>query len=67
MSLFDRQTLEGWEGDSNIFRVQDGAVVGGSLQKPIGRGNDFLCTKQEYGDFELRLQFKLLARTRTAV
>jgi len=59
LPLFDGKTLEGWEGNPAVFRVEDGAVVGGSLKKPIG-GNDFLCTKREYGDFELRLQFKLL-------
>jgi HEAT repeat protein len=58
--LFDGRTLAGWEGDPKIFRVEDGAIVGGSLQKAIGGGNDFLCTKKEHRDFELRLQFKLL-------
>jgi HEAT repeat protein len=58
--LFDGRTLAGWEGDPTIFRVEAGAIVGGSLKKAIGRGNDFLCTKKKYRDFELRLQFKLL-------
>jgi len=40
--------------------VEAGAIVGGSLKKAIGRGNDFLCTKKTYGDFELRLQFRFL-------
>jgi HEAT repeat protein len=58
--LFDGRTLTGWEGDPAVFRVEDGALVGGSLKKAIGTGNDFLCTKKEYRDCELRLQFKLL-------
>jgi HEAT repeat protein len=57
--LFDGRTLTGWEGDPTIFRVEDGAIVGGSLKKAVGRGNDFLCTRKQYRDFELRLQFKL--------
>ena len=57
--IFDGKTLDGWEGNWKIFRIQDGAVVAGSLETPIPH-NDFLCTKQEYGDFELRLKFKVL-------
>jgi hypothetical protein len=46
------------------FRIEDGAIVGGSLKQRVPR-NEFLCTKQElgeFGDFELRLQFKLLGK-----
>ena len=57
--LFDGKTFEGWEGDLSVFRIEDGAIVGGSLKKPLAR-NEFLCTKKEYGDFELRLKCKLL-------
>ena len=41
------------------FAWQEEAIVGGSLKAPVPR-NEFLCLKQEYRDFELRLQFKLL-------
>lgn len=58
-SLFDGKTLEGWEGSAEFFRVQDGAIVGGSLSKRTPR-NEFLSTKKAYGDFELRLKVKLL-------
>lgn len=57
--LFDGKTLEGWEGDEAWFRVEDGAIVAGSLEKQIPH-NYFLCTTEEYGDFELRLQAKLI-------
>lgn len=59
VSLFNGKTLDGWEGNQKIFRVQDGAIVGGSLTDKVVR-NEFLCTTRRYGDFELRLQFKLL-------
>jgi hypothetical protein len=58
-SMFDGKTLEGWEGNREAFRVVDGAIVGGTLEKKIPR-NEFLCTTKEYGDFELRLKFKVL-------
>jgi hypothetical protein len=57
--IFDGKTFDGWEGDLKIFRIQDGAIVGGSLKDKIAR-NEFLCTTKTYGDFELRLKVKLL-------
>lgn len=59
VALFDGKTFAGWEGDLTIFRIQDGAIVGGTLQRKIAR-NEFLCTTKTYGDFELRLKVKLL-------
>jgi hypothetical protein len=59
VEIFDRKTFAGWEGDLAIFRIQDGAIVGGSLERRIAR-NEFLCTTKTYGDFELRLKVKLL-------
>lgn len=57
--LFDGKTLDGWEGNLAVFRIEDGAIVGGSLNERVVR-NEFLCTTKEYGDFELRVTFKLL-------
>lgn len=59
--LFDGETLNGWEGNLDWFRVEDGAIVAGSLEKPIPR-NEFLCTREEYENFELRLEVKLLGK-----
>jgi len=57
--IFDGKTLSGWEGNLDVFRIEDGAVVGGSLTQRVVH-NDFLCTTETYGDFELRLEVKLL-------
>ncbi|MCA9060150.1 MAG: DUF1080 domain-containing protein, partial [Planctomycetaceae bacterium] len=57
-SLFDGKTLHGWNGDQTVFRIEDGAIVGGQLQEKIPH-NFFLSTEREYSDFELRLQFRL--------
>ncbi len=59
VAIFDGKTFEGWEGDLKIFRIEDGAIVGGTLMEKIAR-NEFLCTKKSYSDFELRLKVKLL-------
>jgi hypothetical protein len=58
-TLFDGKNLAGWEGNLDVFRIEDGAIVGGTLKKDIPR-NEFLCTMKEFSDFELRVKFKLL-------
>ena len=57
--LFDGKTFTGWEGNQSVFRIEDGAVVGGSLKANVVR-NEYLCTMKSYRNFELRLKFKLL-------
>ena len=64
-SLFDGKTLAGWEGNEKIFKVENEAIVAGSLTEKIEH-NEFLCTKAEYGDFELRLQAKLVGKGENA-
>ena len=64
-ALFDGKTFDGWEGNLEIFRIEGDAIVGGSLTEPVEH-NDFLCTEQAYGDFELRLQVKLLGEQANA-
>jgi hypothetical protein len=59
VSLFDGKTFAGLEGNLKSFRIEDGAIVGGTLQEKIPR-NEFLATTKQYGDFELRLKFKVL-------
>jgi hypothetical protein len=59
VSLFDGKSLTGWEGDSNWFRIEDGCIVAGSLEKEIPH-NMFLCTTKEYGNFELKVEAKLV-------
>jgi hypothetical protein len=58
-SLFDGKTLNGWEGNRALFRIESGAIVAGTLAAAIER-NEFLCTTREFKDFELRLRVKLL-------
>lgn len=59
-ALFDGKTFAGWEGDTKtIWRIEDGCLVGGGLTKKLPR-NEFLASDKEYGDFVLKLKFKLL-------
>ena len=55
--LFNGRDLAGWEGDSLLWLVEDGMIVGRS--PGIGY-NDFLATEKSYSDFVLRLQVHLV-------
>ena len=57
LSLFDGKSLEGWEGPDSIFRVEDGCIVGGSMDKPLD-SSYYLCTVKTYDNFELTLKAK---------
>jgi HEAT repeat protein len=58
VSIFDGQSLAGWEGDTNVWRVRDGLIVGGSLNG--NPRNEFLATTRTYTNFILRLEYKLV-------
>ena len=55
-SLFNGKDLTGWEGDLSLWKVADKMIVGDSAGIPH---NQFLMTKEEFGDFELKLEFRL--------
>jgi len=57
--IFDGKTFDGWEGNLKWFRIENGAIVGGTLKERIPH-NEFLCTKKEYADFQLKLKLKLV-------
>jgi hypothetical protein len=57
-TLFDGKTLDGWEGDLKVWRVVDGAIVGGSMTG--NARNEFLTTKKAYKDFTLTFEYKIV-------
>lgn len=57
-ALFNGNDLSGWQGNKDLWTVRDDMIVG----KSAGiRDNEFLVTDREFGDFELRLDFRLRA------
>lgn len=64
-TIFDGTTFSGWEGPKEFFRIEDSAIVAGSLDKEIPV-NQFLCTEEAYDDFELQMQVKFTARDNNA-
>ncbi|HWG45239.1 MAG TPA: DUF1080 domain-containing protein [Gemmataceae bacterium] len=64
--LFNGKDLDGWiqRGGKAKYRVEDGQIVGTSVPKT---GNSFLCTKRDYGDFILELEFKVQDKLNSGV
>lgn len=57
--LFDGSSFTGWEGDTQAtWRIEEGAIVAGSLEKSAPR-NEFLATTRQFENFDLRLKFKV--------
>lgn len=55
--LFDGQTLKGWHGDERFWSARDGAIVGACDGKIPD--NTFLISDREFGDFILKVKFRL--------
>ena len=63
--LFNGKDLTGWEGNPELWSVQDGAITGKTTEEKPTKGNTFLVWKDgdkpgEVGDFELTLKYKIL-------
>ena len=59
VSLFDGKTLKQWKGDTSLWTVENGAIVGLTTEENPLRANTFLFSDKEYDDFELHLKFQL--------
>ena len=60
VSIFDGKTLAGWEGDPQLWRVEDGAITGQTVADPPLKENIFLIWRQgELDDFELKVEFRM--------
>ena len=61
VSIFDGSTLNGWEGDTAVWHVLDGAIVGQvtAASTPL-KANTFLIWKDgKPGDFELTAEYEI--------
>jgi hypothetical protein len=61
VTLFDGKNLDNWSpiGTAN-WKLEDGAVV-------ADNGNGFLVSKEDYADFDLRVEFWIEAKTNSGV
>jgi len=61
VSLFDGKTLEGWDGNPDFWRVDEGTITGQTTAEKPTKGNTFIIyRKGDVGDFELKLEYKIV-------
>ncbi len=57
--LFDGKTLKNWDGNPEVWHVEDGVIVGvSSLEKPSGTTN-LIYRGGQFSNFALKLEIKL--------
>ena len=58
VELFNGKNLDGWtqHNGTATYKVEDGTIVGTTSE---GSPNSFMCTKKNYGDFELEFEVKV--------
>jgi Domain of Unknown Function (DUF1080) len=60
VALFDGKTLKGWDGDTSIWKMMDGVVVGQADSPLTLKANTFLIYKDgKPGDFELLTDYRI--------
>ena len=58
-TLFNGETLDGWDGDPRLWSVRDGVIHGETTPENAASGNTFLIwQKGQLQNFELRLSFR---------
>jgi hypothetical protein len=63
-AIFDGRTLNGWDGDPDFWRVENGVIVGETKVDHQPKQNTFLVWRGgKPGDFEIRFQYKLSGKT----
>ena len=64
VSIFNGKDLTGWDGDSRLWSVKDGAIRGQTTKENPARGNTFCIYRGGDGkglmkDFALKLKFRI--------
>ena len=59
-SIFDGQSLKGWEGNTAYWRVENGAITGETTAENPTKANTFLVWRDgRTSNFELKLEYKI--------
>jgi hypothetical protein len=62
VKIFDGQTLAGWDGDTNYWRVENGTLVGEITPTNLLKVNSFIVWRGgETRDFELKVEYRISA------
>lgn len=61
-NLCNGKNLKGWDGNTKLWSIKDGSIVGQTTAENPAKRNTFLIwTNGTVGDFELRFSFKIVA------
>src|SRR5262249_23903560 len=60
--IFNGKDLTGWDGNPDLWLVEDSAITGKTTAEKPAKGNTFLIWRQGEGvdDFELKLEYKIV-------
>jgi len=60
LKIFDGKTLNGWEGDSTYWRVENEKIVGEVTEETLLERNSFLIWRSgSVADFELKVEYRI--------
>ena len=59
VSLFDGTSLSGWQGKSDLWRVENGVIIGEGPDGGPVPGNDYLWHVSNWKDFVLEARFRI--------
>ncbi|MGB5371845.1 MAG: DUF1080 domain-containing protein [Flavobacteriaceae bacterium] len=66
--IFDGKTLEGWQGDPQYWRVENGNLVGEVTPSTLLKTNTFIIWQDgQSSDFELKLEFRIAEKGNSGV
>ena len=66
--IFDGKTLEGWLGDPQYWRVENGNLVGEVTPSTLLKTNTFIIWQDgQPSDFELKLEFRIAEKGNSGV
>ena len=66
--IFNGKDLTGWDGDTRLWSVKDGAIHGETTAEVKANGNTFIIWKGGVlKDFELRLSFRCNATNNSGI
>lgn len=57
--LFDGKSLKGWEGDSRLWKVQDGAILGSTEGVKLTQNTFLIYKAKHFANFILKADVKL--------
>jgi hypothetical protein len=58
--IFNGKNLDGWKGDTSVWRVENNSIVGETtLERPLKSNTFLIYTAAEPGDFELKAEFRI--------